>query len=327
MLNMPNPQSFRFSSAHQVAVLYGGRSHERQVSLQTGHAIYEALIKKGYQAHLIDPQVDLYTQLKDLKIDVVYLGLHGTYGEDGCIQGLLEWSQIPYTGSGVQASSVVMNKELTRRILQADHLPVARGMTWRTHEAFPQAKDLPQPPWVLKPVAEGSSVGVKRCETLEELHQNLQECNSQQQWLIEQWVTGVELSIMVLDGQAWGGVEIEPKEGWYDFEAKYQRQDTQYHLPPRIPEADLNHLKKWAEKAYAALECRGVVRVDLIYTPTSDSLSPNQNSNLQGVILELNTLPGMTATSLVPKMANAHGVSFEDLVELILQGAQLDHEN
>ena len=327
MLDTPHSQTFRFSSSHQVAVLYGGRSHERQVSLKTGKAIYDALIKKGYQAHLIDPKVDLYSQLKDLNIDVVYLGLHGTYGEDGCIQGLLEWSQIPYTGSGVQASSVVMNKELTRRILQAEDLPVAHGVTWRASDAFPKAEHLSQPPWVLKPVAEGSSVGVKRCESLDELYQNLEECDPNQHWLIEQWVTGVELSIMVLDGQAWGGVEIEPKQGWYDFEAKYQRADTQYHLPPRIPQSDLEHLQKWAERAYQALECRGVVRVDLIYTPTSPSSLSDQSSNLQGVILELNTLPGMTATSLVPKMANAKGVSFEDLVELILQGAQLDHEN
>jgi D-alanine-D-alanine ligase len=322
MLTLPNPQSFRFSSSHQVAVLYGGRSNERQVSLQTGQAIYEALIKRGYQAHLIDPQIDLYSQLKDLKIDVVYLGLHGTYGEDGCIQGFLEWSQIPYTGSGVQSSSIVMNKELTRRILQAENLPVAQGVTWKSNTPYPQAHELSSPPWVLKPVAEGSSVGVKRCENLEELHYALKESDPSQHWLIEQWITGVELSIMVLDGQAWGGVEIEPRQGWYDFEAKYQRTDTQYHLPPRIPVLDLKQIQKWAEKAYCALECRGVVRVDVIYTPSS-----LPSSHLQGVILELNTLPGMTATSLVPKMANARGVSFEHLVELILQGAQLDYEN
>ena len=307
----------------RVVVLYGGLSSEREVSLNSGRAVHAALVARGYDAHLLDPRdplnparaIDLAAALRGLGAEVVFNALHGTYGEDGCLQGLLEWARVPYTGSGVKASAVAMDKELTRVLMARAGVPVAGACIWREGDPLPAAADLPAGPWALKPLAEGSSVGVSKRELLEDLHEGLAAARGA--WLIESWLTGTELSVMVLDGEAWGGVEIAPTQGWYDYEAKYVRGDTRYYCPPRISEEVSALLNQLAERAYAALECRGAARVDFIVSDPQDASAPL-------IALEVNTSPGMTATSLVPKIAAHRGLSFEGLVERLLAGARLE---
>lgn len=304
----------------RVAVLYGGRSSEREVSLATGRAIGAALEARGHDVTMLDPRdpehptrhVDLLTALQSAEIELVFNALHGTYGEDGCLQGLLDWSGVPYTGAGVKASAVAMDKDMSRRLFESAGVPVARALTWREGDEPLAFSLLPPAPWALKPLAEGSSVGIERVETYEVLVERLRQARGA--WLVESWLEGVELSVMVLDGEAWGGVEIVPSSGWYDYEAKYVRGDTQYFCPPRLPEARLKEIYSLAERAYQALDCRGVARVDFI-------------SGVEALIaLEINTSPGMTSTSLVPKVAQARGVSFEELCELLMYRALSAHE-
>lgn len=299
----------------RVAVLYGGRSSEREVSLATGKAIARALGECGHQVTLIDPQdpndpsqhIDLLSILRQIQVELVFNALHGTYGEDGCLQGLLDWSGIAYTGAGIKASAVAMDKDMSRRLFESAGVPVAQAITWRAGEPFP-TQELPPSPWALKPLSEGSSVGIVRCLDQAMLREHLGKIQKGT-WLIESWLQGVELSVMVLDGRAWGGVEIVPSSGWYDYDAKYVRGDTQYFCPPRLSEARLKEIYQLAEKAYKALECRGVARVDFI----------SSDSSL--IALEINTSPGMTATSLVPKVAQSCGVSFGELCERLMYGA------
>ena len=302
-------QSKTFS---KVAVLMGGRSSEHAVSVKTGEAIAEALRRLCYEVVVIDPSTNLIQQLIESGADVVFNALHGTYGEDGCIQGVLEWLGLPYTGSGIKASAVAMDKLLSKRIFSNAGIPVAEGRGWTRDDGLLGRSDLPPPPWVFKPNAEGSSVGVHRCETLETLHRHMETATGA--WVIESWVEGVEVSITVVNGEAWGGIEIEPAQGWYDFEAKYQRKDTTYHCPPRLDSARLTPLYKYAERAFELFGCRGLARVDFICAPDRE------------ITLELNTLPGMTETSLVPKVAQARGVSFEALIEQLLLEARSDYE-
>ena len=317
-LNPPRP------SWKKVAVVYGGFSQERDISLQTGEAIYQALLNLQLPVVLIDANQNLIEQLQAHQVDVVYNALHGTYGEDGCIQGILEWYKIPYTGSGVMSSALAMNKDMSRQILQQAGVPVAAACVWKVTDELPTLDTLPTAPWAFKPIAEGSSVGVHYCENLEQLQQAMkQQITKAKQshthsqfadtWLIESWLTGVEVSVVVCDGETWGGVEIEPAQAWYDFEAKYQRQDTQYHCPPRVSQAQWEQLSHYAQLSYHALACRGVCRVDFMVA----------SSHM--IALELNTLPGMTANSLVPKVARQRGMSFEDLVSHILDTAGNDH--
>ncbi|MBM4291141.1 MAG: D-alanine--D-alanine ligase [Deltaproteobacteria bacterium] len=314
----------------RVVVLYGGLSSEREVSLKSGRAVHAALAARGYDARLLDPRdplsdprgpgraIDLVAALRGLGAEVVFNALHGTYGEDGCLQGLLEWARLPYTGSGVKASALAMDKELTRVLMARAGVPVAQARVWRAGDPLPAAEALPPGPWALKPLAEGSSVGVSRRESLASLHEGL--AGARGAWLIESWLAGTELSVMVLDGEAWGAVEIAPASGWYDYEAKYLRDDTQYHCPPRVSASVDARVRDLAARAYAALECRGAARVDFIVR------DPQGGADAPLIALEVNTSPGMTATSLVPKIAAQRGLSFEDLVTRLLAGARLDVE-
>jgi D-alanine-D-alanine ligase len=300
----------------KVALLLGGKSKEREISLRTGKAVYDALCRLGIDTTMIDPEQDLAQHLIEGQFDVVYNALHGTYGEDGAIQGLLEWLKIPYTGSGIKASAVAMDKAMAKQIFKQAGIPIADGLTWTISHANPTQAELPEGPWVLKPCAEGSSVGVSKCPDLGSLYQALDQAKQEQlseTWLIESWIMGPEISVTVFDGEVWGGVEIEPSEGWYDYQAKYQKGDTTYHIPPRLPADVLAQAYEYARKGYLALGCRGVCRMDLMI---KDSLYP--------IALEMNTLPGMTQSSLVPKIAQKRGLSFDELVALILNHAQND---
>lgn len=298
-----------------IILLAGGPSAEREVSLQTGAAIEHALIELGYKTSVLDPQHDLCERLKALKPDLVFNALHGTYGEDGVIQGCLEWLGIPYTGSKVKSSAVAMDKDLSRRIFSSVGVPVADGLVWKVGQPIPNQNMLPPAPWMVKPTNEGSSVGLDHCESYLDLIATLDHKapSGPQYWLIESFLEGTEISVVVFDGEVWGSVEISPTQGIYDYEAKYVRGDTTYYCPPRINQAKIDQLEVYALKAYEALDCRGVCRIDFMTNIHHD------------ITLELNTLPGMTSTSLVPKVAAAKGVDFKALVESIIISAMKDN--
>jgi D-alanine-D-alanine ligase len=299
---------------HRIVILAGGPSAEREVSIQTGSAIQTALCTLGYDVITIDPDQTLSEQLQKVQADLIFNALHGTYGEDGVIQGYLDWIKIPYTGSGVKSSAVAMDKAMSRVLFKSVHIPVAEGYVWCLDEPYPSLAQLPQIPWIIKPTNEGSSVGLDRCDSYEVLISILasKSTSGPSDWLIESFHEGTEISVVVFDEEVWGSVEISPSGDLYDYEAKYVRGDTTYHCPPRIEQSCIKRLETYALKAYKVLECSGICRIDFI------------TNGHQDITLELNTLPGMTSTSLVPKVAAWRGISFESLVELIIASAYKD---
>jgi D-alanine-D-alanine ligase len=302
-------------SGKNVAVLYGGRSSEREVSLNTGKACAEALRAKGYAVELVDVDTEVAARLRALRTDVAFVALHGRWGEDGCIQGLLESMAIPYTGSGVTSSALGMDKTLSKRIF------AALGLAVIDYRAFPReqaaeirARDLPFGlPAVVKPAGEGSSVGVAIAKDAPALTAAcLDAARYKGDVIVERYVKGAEVNVAVLDGKALGAVEIAPEREFYDYAAKYTAGTTKYHLPPRLPESHVRAACDAAERAHRGLGCSGVSRVDFIVAADGTPF-----------ILEVNTLPGMTGTSLVPKIAAGAGIPFPELCERILDSAGL----
>ena len=301
--------------APRIGVLLGGLSSEHQVSLESGRAVLGALRARGHDAHALVAGRDLDRLLRQQGIDIAFIALHGRYGEDGCVQGLLETLGIPYTGSGVLASALAMNKVRAKQLFRLSGLPTP------PYHAIPAGLDADELlarhgdfgfPAVVKPVSQGSSVGVTIAGDRDEL---VAACAAaaafDSELLIERFIDGQEISVGVLDGRALGGVEIETCREFYDFDAKYGAAGaTSYILPPRLGAERYRGLLHQAAMAHRALGCAGATRVDLIVSPTGNEY-----------LLEVNTVPGMTRTSLLPKIAAAAGLSFEDLVEVILRGA------
>ncbi|MFC3691893.1 D-alanine--D-alanine ligase [Chenggangzhangella methanolivorans] len=301
-----------------VAVLMGGLSSERQVSLWSGEACAKALESKGFQVTRVDVGRDLPEVLQRVKPDVCFNALHGRFGEDGTVQGLLELMGIPYTHSGVLASSLAMHKERAKTVMAAAGVPVARGKVVTRAEA---AKAHPiEPPYVLKPVDGGSSVGVL---IVNEDHVHPPQELTREDWphgellLAEKFVAGRELTCAVLDGEALDVIEILPSDGWYDFEAKYAKGGSKHVLPAEISSFVYQQVRKLAVAAHHALGCRGVSRADFRFDDR-----PNGTGEL--VCLEVNTQPGMTETSLVPELAAYVGMGFGELVTWLVEDASLD---
>jgi D-alanine-D-alanine ligase len=296
----------------RVGVIMGGPSSERDVSLNSGKGALAALTSKGYDAVGIDWKGgtdDLGAHLRREKIDVVWLALHGTYGEDGCVQGLCECSGIPYTGSGVLASAIAMDKMATRRIFDQESIESPR---WRRYHGPADVARIGFP-LVVKPSSEGSSVGVSIVKDQSQLQAAL---DSAKKWrgvvLLEEYVKGREINVGVLDDEALGEVEIRPATEFYDYEAKYLRNDTQYFVPAPISDGERRVLHDLAVRAHKVLGCSGATRVDLILAEGG-----------RAVCLEINTLPGMTDHSLLPKIAAHRGMDYATLVERILDTAAL----
>jgi len=299
----------------KVAVLHGGRSSEREVSLRTGAACAEALRSRGHDVVLVDVDLEVAARLRQVGAEVAFVALHGRWGEDGCIQGLLEAMGIPYTGSGVLASAVAMDKVLSKLLFRNLGLAVA------DYRVFPAGRagavtpaDLPFAfPVVVKPACEGSSVGVSLVREPTGL---AAACLEAARWkgdlVVERYVKGKEVQVAVLDGAPLGVIEVVPANDFYDYAAKYTAGTTQYFYPARVSEADTRRLLAAAEAAHRGLGCAGVTRTDFILAPDGGL-----------VILEVNTLPGMTATSLVPKIAAGNGIPFPDLCQRLLDGAAL----
>ena len=296
-------------TAARIAVLMGGRSAEREVSLVSGRECMAALREEGYEVIAVDAGPDLAAVLTSEKPDVVFNALHGRWGEDGCVQGLLEWLAIPYTHSGVLASALAMDKARAKRVFAAAGLPVAEGKLCRKAEV--RAGHPIAPPYVVKPFNEGSSVGVYLvreaangpAQVSDEMPEIL---------LVETFIPGRELTTTVMGGRALGVTDIIT-EGWYDYHAKYTLGGSRHVVPADVPGEITAACLDYASRAHDALGCRGVSRTDFRW---------DESRGLAGLyLLETNTQPGMTPTSLAPEQAAALGISFGALVRWMVEDA------
>ena len=302
----------------KVGVLMGGLSREREISLKTGKAILKALHAKGYETCGIDVGQNIAEVLLKKKIDCAFLALHGKFGEDGTIQGMLELMRIPYTGSGVLASALAMNKVMAKKVFHTERIPtpffevfhrslLQKGSTLRI--------SLPLPV-VVKPASEGSTIGVSIVKDEGALEAALKKAAEyDEELLVEEFMKGKEITVGILDGLPLPIIEIVPRSGFYDYRSKYTKGETEYIIPARIPREKYLSAQEISLKAYRALGCSGCVRVDVM-----------ADEDHRPYVIDVNTMPGMTETSLLPKAASFAGIVFEDLVERILLGASLKTE-
>lgn len=299
-----------------VAVLMGGWSSEREVSLVTGAGVADALKSRGYRVTPIDVGRDVGRVLAEVKPDICFNALHGPYGEDGTIQGLLEILGVPYTHSGVMASAIAMHKPTAKRLFKDAGIPLADGRVMTRQQVM--GGELPAKPYVIKPLNEGSSVGVRIV-----LEGDNFVPSDDMQWtygeevLVERYIPGREVQVAVMGERALGAIEIRPRGRFYDYEAKYTGGKAEHLMPAPI------HAEAYAEAcrlsllAHRTLGCRGVSRCDLRYDDTA-----GEPGRLY--MLEINTQPGMTPLSLVPEIAAAQGIAYGDLVEWMVEDATCD---
>lgn len=304
----------------KIAVLCGGMSSEAEVSRRSGKGCCEALLRLGYKnAQLVEVDENIAKTLKDGEYDYAYNALHGKYGEDGCIQGILEILKIPYTGCGVMSSAICMNKEYTKRILSTNsQIPMAKSAFVRKGEDLETKTQDLKFPVITKPVSEGSSFGMTKVTNREELKQAYDLARKyNDDVLIEEFIDGVFVTVGVLeqDGKNFATeiLEIRPKNEWYDYEAKYTQGMSDFILPANLSEELTQRTKNIAIMAHETTGCRGVSRVDFMI-------------GKDGVpyVIEINTSPGMTATSDLPAQSKVMGISYDDLVQIILNGAGLN---
>jgi D-alanine-D-alanine ligase len=301
-----------------VAVLMGGWSAEREISLRSGKACAEALTRLGYRVTRIDVGRDIATVLTTVKPDVALNVLHGRPGEDGTLQGILEILAIPYTHSGVMASAVAMRKDIAKELFRAAAVPIAEGVMVSRFEAA--KRHVLAPPYVIKPLAEGSSVGVfivqgDHAHPPQELTRH--DWPYGDQLLAEKYIPGKELTCAVMGEEALGVIEIVPTVRFYDYEAKYAPGGSQHLLPAPVSSFVYQEVRRLALAAHRALGCRGVSRADFRYDERVEETG--------GLIcLEVNTQPGMTETSLVPELAAHAGISFDELVRWMIEDASLN---
>ncbi|MFV5508023.1 D-alanine--D-alanine ligase [Acinetobacter sp. 197] len=293
----------------KVAVLLGGKSAEREVSLDSGTAVLEALVRSGVNAEAFDPQERSVTEL--VNYDRAFIVLHGRGGEDGQIQGVLEWLNVPYTGTGVQGSAIGMDKVKTKQVWQGSELPTA---PYRIVTKDSDAADIVNAlglPLIIKPVHEGSSIGMSKVEKIEDFAEAIAKATEHDAVVMaEKWITGREFTIVILNGQALPVIRLEPPQdvAFYDYEAKYNRNDVQYGIPCGLTEAEEQQLKALSLRAFQAVGASGWGRIDAM-----------QDEQGNFWLLEVNTVPGMTSHSLVPKAAAAVGCSFDELCVAILE--------
>src|SRR5574342_933628 len=304
----------------RVGVLMGGQSSEREVSLRTGAAVHRALCRRGYDAVTIDVGPTLSRDLQDQKIAVAFLALHGSGGEDGSMQGFLETVGIPYTGSGIQASAVGMHKVTTKTILAACGIPVPAGIVIKRGEKVTSAQALKKGklrwPVVVKPASEGSTIGVTIVKKPSQWNDALALAHKyDRDAMVEAYIPGHEVTVSLLGRQGEAplvlpAVEIVAPGGFYDFAAKYEKGKTQYLCPAPLSAAVTKQIRAFALKTYEVLGCAGAARVDFRITPRG-----------RPYVLEINTVPGMTETSLLPMAAAQAGIDYAELTERILESA------
>ncbi len=304
----------------RIGVLMGGHSSERDVSLRTGQAVHRSLLRRGYDSVVIDVTDDLSQDLKDQKVKLVFLSLHGPCGEDGTIQGFLDTIGMPYTGSGVLASAVGMHKGITKTLLAANDIPVPAGMVIPRREKPSLAQVLKAAklklPFVVKPVSQGSTIGVTIVRRAKQWKDALALAHRYaQEAMVEAYIPGHEVTVSIL-GQTSGApkvlpsVEIIAPGGFYNFSAKYQKGNTRYLCPAPLPAKTLEEIGVLGQRTYHVLGCEGAARVDFRITPKG-----------RPYVLEINTVPGMTETSLFPMAAAQFGIDYDSLVEWILRSA------
>jgi D-alanine-D-alanine ligase len=292
-----------------VAVLYGGGSSERDISLLTGNAVLAALKRRGVNAQGFDPAQRPLADLEALKIERVWIALHGPGGEDGTVQGALEFLGVPYTGSGVLGSAIAMDKLRSKRLAQAAGISTPQFVVLRTASDLDLALERLGLPLIVKPASQGSSVGMARVERAEDLAQAWKNARRiESSVFAERWISGAEYTVAVLQGQALPSIRIETPRSFYDYEAKYLRDDTRYFCPSGLP---LPAEQQLAALALASLEACGVEgwgRADFMMDAGAGPL-----------LLEVNTVPGMTDHSLVPMAARSAGIDFDELVWRVLE--------
>jgi D-alanine-D-alanine ligase len=303
-----------------VALIYGGKSQEREISLRTGEQVTSALLEKGFEVIALDLDEDIATTLLRAKPDVVFIALHGKYGEDGCIQGLLEILGLPYVGSGVLASALAMNKAISKQLFRLEGLMCPKDVLF-TSRMLRKAgiqnlvaraeRDIPLP-LVVKPNKQGSTIGLTVVESPRDLEKAiLKAFEYDDEVLVEEYISGTEITVGVLGNdelRALPVIEIRSVKGLYDYEAKYTPGMSEHIIPAEIDESAYKAAQEAALKAHRALGCRGISRSDLIVT-----------SENQVYILEVNTIPGMTRTSLIPDAAKAAGIEFPDLIASLVE--------
>ncbi|WP_373531092.1 D-alanine--D-alanine ligase [Vampirovibrio sp.] len=316
---MTSTQQNQILNKHtRIGVLYGGLSSEREVSLRSGKNCYDALRRLGYeQAELIDVDQTIARTLSDKKIEVAYIALHGKYGEDGCIQGVLELMGVPYTGCRVAASALTMNKALTKSVLKDAGLPVIDSVVLKS--SVLNGKPVPMPlryPVMVKPINEGSSIGMSKVDQPDDLKAALKTAFTYaDEVMVEQYVYGKSLTVGVVEVGGEPNVtpilELRPTQSeWYDLEAKYTEGGTEFILPAELDEPTTQAIQDATLLAHLAAGCRGVSRIDFVV-----------DADNQFYILEINTIPGMTNLSDLPAQAKAMGIGYDELVECILKTA------
>ncbi len=294
----------------KVGVIFGGVSKEREISIKTGKAIVNALRELGYNVVEIEANEDIVKRILESNIDVAFIALHGRLGEDGTVQGLLELLRIPYTGSSCLASAIGMDKIITKKIW------ISEGIKTPPFQVLNNPAEIRKIdfPIVVKPPCEGSTIGINIVRSEEEYKSALEEAfNLGNKVLLEKYIKGNEYTVSILDGKAYTPIEIKPASGFYDYRSKYTKGATEYIIPPNCSKEKQLLMMEEAIKAYNAIGCSGAARVDFIMNLEDDL----------PYALEINTIPGMTETSLLPKAMAYHGIDFKSLVEKIIKSAKL----
>lgn len=305
-------------NAVRVGVVMGGSSAEREVSIRSGQAVARALSGVGYEVTslVLGSGKEALAALSNANLDVAFLALHGRLGEDGCVQGALEVLGVPYTGSGVLASALAMDKLRAKELFRLHNVPTPPYYLFGRDHGAADLEELHGAfgfPVIVKPRREGSSLGVTRANNISELSRAIDAALVyDSSVLIERFIEAKEIAVAILEGRVLGAIEIAPRSGVYDFHAKYTPGMTEYFMPARLPAARYRGVLNLAERAARALETSGAVRVDLLVTEGHNEY-----------VLEVNTLPGMTETSLLPMIASAAGFGFPELCEAILERATL----
>ena len=304
----------------RIAVLCGGLSNEREVSLRSGRNVFKALIELGYKdVTMIDVDRNIASVLVESKIEYVINVLHGRYGEDGCIQGVLEFLNIPYSGCGVKASAICMDKIMTKRVLSTADIPLIKSVNVTAQNYKEEVKKLNYP-IIIKPACEGSSIGMTKVNSESELDKAMQEAlKCDNEILIEEYLVGESATVGVLERETESGIEtfatpilgFKTKTEWYDYEAKYTKGLTEFILPANFDENLTKKIQDLAILAHKTCACKGVSRVDFLV------------HNDIPYILEINTNPGMTDTSDLPAQANEMGINYNELVDIILKSAEI----
>jgi len=293
----------------RVAVLLGGTSSEREISLKSGNACLAALLKRGVDAHPFDPKDKPIASLVTAKFDRVFIALHGPGGEDGTLQGALEFLGLPYTGSGVMGSAIGMDKLRTKRLAQAVGIPTTDYMVLRSPADLDNCIERLGLPMIVKPATQGSSVGMTKVEKADQLSGAYQAAAMlEPDVFAEPWITGAEYTVAVLQGRALPSIRIETPATFYDYQAKYFRTDTKYHCPSGLSTEAEKHLANLAQATFTAVGAEGWGRADFMMDKAG-----------KPYLLEINTVPGMTDHSLVPMAARALDISFEQLVWQVLE--------